>query len=114
MFPNDTILLKWPQVEKRVSELIRQGKYMSEKDMAYIPTYEKHELAREIQGFFSGLPQETPRPFPYGFDFYEAVKLIEPQLDVPVRAEEIYQMMLPVWESTTQGDRYYDFPKTGF
>ena len=112
--PYDTILLKWPQVEKRVSELIRQGKYMSEKELAYIPAYEKHELAREIQGFFSGLPQETPRPFPYGFDFYEAVKLIEPQLDDPVQAEEIYRMMLPVWESTAQDDRHYDFQKRAF
>lgn len=112
--PYDTILLKWPQVEKRVIELIRQGKYMSEKDMAYIPTYEKHELAREIQGFFSGLPQETPRPFPYGFDFYEAVKLIEPQLDDPVRVEEIHRMMLPVWESTAQDDRHYDLQKRAF
>jgi N12 class adenine-specific DNA methylase len=112
--PYETILLEWPQVEKRVSELIRQGKYMSEKDMAYIPTYEKHELAREIQGFFSGLPQETPRPFPYGFDFYEAVKLIEPQLDDPVRVEEIHRMMLPVWESTAQDDRHYDLQKRAF
>ncbi len=112
--PYDTILLKWPQVEKRISELIRQGKYMSEKDMAYIPTYEKHELAREIQGFFSGLPQETPRPFPYGFDFYEAVKLIEPQLDDPARVEEIHRMMLPVWESTAQDERHYDFQKRAF
>lgn len=112
--PYDTILLKWPQVEQRVSELIRQGKYMSEKELAYIPTYEKHELAREIQGFFSGLPQETPRPFPYGFDFYEAVKLIEPQLDDPARVEEIHRMMLPVWESTAQDDRHYDFQKRAF
>ena len=112
--PYDTILLKWPQVEKRISELIRQGKYMSEKDMAYIPTYEKHELAREIQGFFAGLPQETPHPFPYGFDFYEAVKLIEPQLDDPARVEEIHRMMLPVWESTAQDDRHYDFQKRAF
>ncbi len=112
--PYDTILLKWPQVEKRISELIRQGKYMSEKELAYIPAYEKHELAREIQGFFSGLPQETPRPFPYGFDFYEAVKLIEPQLDDPARVEEIHRMMLPVWESTAQDDRHYDFQKRAF
>ena len=112
--PYDTILLKWPQVEKRISELIRQGKYMSEKDMTYIPTYEKHELARAIQGFFSGLPQETPRPFPYGFDFYEAVKLIEPQLDDPARVEEIHRMMLPVWESTAQDDRHYYFQKRAF
>ena len=112
--PYDTILLKWPQVEKRVSELIRQSKYMSEKELAYIPVYEKHELAREIQGFFSGLHKETPRPFPYGFDFYEAVKLIEPQLNDPVRVEEIYRMMLPVWESTAQDDRHYSFQKRAF
>lgn len=112
--PYDTILLKWNQVEKRVSELIRQGKYMSEKELQYIPTYEKHELAREIQGFFSGIPQKVPRPFPHGFDFYEAVKVIEPQLDDPARVEEIYRMMLPIWESTAQGDRHYEYQKQAF
>ena len=112
--PYDKILLKWRQVEKRISELIRQDKYMSEKELQYIPTYEKNELAREIQSFFSGLPQETPRPFPFGLDYYEAVKLIEPQLDDPVRVEEIYQMMLPVREATAQDNRHYNFQKQTF
>lgn len=60
--PYDTILLKWNQAEKRVSELIRQGKYMSEKELQYIPTYEKHELAREITRIFQRDTPGSPAP----------------------------------------------------
>ena len=42
------------------------------------------------------------------------MKLIEPQFDDPARVEEIYQMMVPVWEATPQDDRMYEWRKTGF
>lgn len=112
--PYDKAVLSWNRVEKRIGELIRQGRYMSEEELSHIPTYEKHQLARDIQAFFSGVPQEQPRPYPFGFDFYDAIKVIDPQLDDPAKVEEIYQMMLPVWESTTQDDRNYSWRKRGF
>lgn len=112
--PYAKVELKWNQVEKRVNTLISSGKFLSEDDRAAMPKYEKLQLAREIQTFFSGVPQEQPRPFPYGFDYWDAVKLIEPQLDEPQKVEEIYQMMLPVWEATPQDDRYYQWRKTAF
>ena len=112
--PYDKVVLSWSKVEKRISTLISQGRYMSEDEMAYIPTYEKHELARQIRTFFDNIPQEQPRPFPFGFDFYDAVMIIQPQLDDPEKVEEIYQMMVPVWESTAQDDRNYPWRKTAF
>ena len=112
--PYAKVELKWNQVEKRVSSLISSGKFLSEDDRAAMPQYEKQQLAREIQTFFSDVPQEQPRPFPYGFDYWDAVKLIETQLDEPQKVEEIYQMMLPVWEATPQDDPYYEWRKTAF
>ncbi|MEG0892719.1 MAG: SNF2-related protein [Oscillospiraceae bacterium] len=112
--PYAKVELKWNQVEKRVSTLISSGKFLSEDDRAAMPQYEKQQLAREIQTFFNGVPQERPRPFPYGFDYWDAVKLIEPQLDEPQKVEEIHQMMLPVWEATPQDDRNYQWRKTAF
>ena len=112
--PYDKVVLSWSKVEKRISMLIRQERYMSERELAYIPTYEKHELARQIHTFFDGVPQEQPRPFPSGFYFYDAVQVIQPQLDDPAKVEEIYQMMEPVWESTAQDDRNYPWRKRAF
>lgn len=39
---------------------------------------------------------------------------IEPQLDDPARVEEIYQMMVPVWEATPQDDRMYALRQQAF
>lgn len=112
--PYAKVELSWNKVEKRISELIASGRFISEEDRAAMPAYERHQLARDIQAFFSGVPQEQPRPYPFGFDFYDAIKVIEPQLDNPVQVEGIYQMMLPVWEATAQDDRDYSWRKRGF
>lgn len=112
--PYAKVELKWNAVEKRVSAMIGQGKFLTDEDRAAMPQYEKHQLARDIQSFFSGVPQEQPRPYPYGFDFYDAIKVIEPQLDDPAKVEEIYQMMFPVWESTAQDDRMYALRQSAF
>ena len=112
--PYAKVELKWNAVEKRVSAMIGQGRFLSEEDRAAMPQYEKHQLARNIRTFFENVPQEQPHPYPFGFDYWDAVKLIEPQLDDPARVEEIYQMMVPVWEATPQDDRMYEWRKTGF
>ncbi|HJB97441.1 MAG TPA: DEAD/DEAH box helicase family protein, partial [Candidatus Acutalibacter pullicola] len=49
-----------------------------------------------------------------GSDYWDAVKLIEPQLDDPARVEEIYQMMVPILEATPQDDRRYDLRRQAF
>ena len=112
--PYAKVELKWNAVEKRVSAMIAQGRFLSDDARAAMPQYEKHQLAQNIRTFFENVPQEQPHPYPYGFDYWEGVKLIEPQLDDPARVEEIYQMMLPVWEATPQDDRMYDLRQRAF
>ena len=112
--PYAKVELKWNAVEKRVSAMIAQGRFLSDEDRAAMPQYEKHQLARNIRAFFENVPQEQPHPYPFGFDYWDAVKLIEPQLDDPARVEEIYQMMVPVWEATPQDDRMYSLRQQAF
>ena len=112
--PYAKVELKWNAVEKRVSAMIAQGRFLSDEDRAAMPQYEKHQLAQNIRAFFENVPQEQAHPYPYGFDYWDAVKLIEPQLDDPARVEEVYQMMVPVWEATPQDDRMYDLRQRAF
>ena len=112
--PYAKVELKWNAVEKRVSAMIAQGRFLTDEDRAAMPQYEKHQLARHIRTFFENVPQEQPHPYPFGFDYWDAVKLIEPQLDDPARVEEIYQMMVPVWEATPQDDRMYALRQQAF
>lgn len=112
--PYAKVELKWSAVEKHVSAMIAQGRFLSEDDRAAMPQYEKHQLARNIRTFFENVPQEQPHPYPFGFAYWDAVKLIEPQLDDPARVEEIYQMMVPIWEATPQDDRRYDLRRQAF
>lgn len=112
--PYAKVELKWPAVEKRVSAMIAQGRFLTDEDRAAMPQYEKHQLAQNIRTFFENVPQEQPHPYPFGFDYWDAVKLIEPQLDDPARVEEIYQMMVPIWEATPQDDRMYTLRQQAF
>ena len=112
--PYAKVELKWNAVEKRVSAMIAQGRFLTDEDRAAMPQYEKHQLARNIRTFFENVPQEQPHPYPFSFDYWDAVKVIEPQLDNPARVEEIYQMMVPIWEATPQGDRMYALRQQAF
>ena len=112
--PYAKVELKWNAVEKRVSAMIAQGRFLTDEDRAAMPQYEKHQLARNIRTFFENVPQEQPHPYPFGFDYWDAVKLIESQLDDPARVEEISQMMVPIWEATPQDDRMYTLRQQAF
>lgn len=112
--PYAKVELKWSAVEKHVSAMIAQGRFLSEDDRAAMPQYEKHQLARNIRTFFENVPQEQPHPYPFGFDYWDAVKVIEPQLDDLHRVEEIHQMMVPIWKATPQGDRVYALRQQAF
>ena len=112
--PYAKIELNWTKIEKRTSELIASGRFISEDDRTAMHDYEKQQLSKDIRAFFDGVPQGQPRPYPYGFDYQDGVDVIQPLLDDPAKVEEIYQMMLPVWESTTQDDRSYPRRKRAF
>lgn len=109
----DKILLSWSQVDKRISKLIQDGRYMTEKELAYIPNYEKKQLARIIYNFFCNVSPSEPRPYPDGLYFTDAIEMIRSQLDDSKKVEDIYRMMLSVWESSSTDDRSFNLRKKG-
>lgn len=99
--------LKWTVVAKRIDELIAVGRYMSNREMEYLPEYEKDVLARNIHSFFLDQPKTFLRPYPYGSDYYRAIEQIRPQLDDPKQVKEILSMMEEVLAGTADYDRRY-------
>ncbi len=113
--PYAKVTLKWPEAAKRIGELISQNKFLSDADWAAMPEYERKQLARKIVNFFMDTPDDVVRPFSQNAiaDYWECVKAVTVQLSDADRVQEIYQNMLPAWESTKADDRHYDLRKQG-
>ena len=113
--PYAKITLKWPEAAKRIGELISQNKFLSDADRAAMPKYEREQLARKIVNFFMDTPEDVVRPFSQNAiaDYWECVKTVAAQLLDADRVQEIYQNMLPAWESTKADDRHYNLRKQG-
>jgi N12 class adenine-specific DNA methylase len=105
--PYDKVSLPWSKVARRIDELIADGRYMTESELAYIPEYEKGILAGEVYFFYSHQPEDVPHPFPYDADYSDAVEVIRPQLDEPERVSEILSQMAGVLDNTANFDRNY-------
>lgn len=103
------ILLKWGKVAKRIDELIAAGRYMTEKEMEYLPEYEKSVLVAEIYHFYANQPEEVVRPYPFGSEYHAGMKAIRPQIDSPERVEEILSVMVEVLNNTADFDHRYKF-----
>lgn len=108
MKPYDTVSLSWKQVASRIKRLMREERYLSEKEIAYIPTYEKGVLAAEIYHFYSNQPEEILHPYPYGAYYDDAVAAIIPQLQQTGRVDEILDSMAQILDNTAEFDRHYD------
>lgn len=101
------LLLPWNKVAKRIDELIAAGRYMTKRELEYIPEYEKGVLTEEIYSFFYNQSEEVIRPYPMGAGYYEAIEVIRPQLDKPERVEEILHSMEVVLDNTADFARNY-------
>lgn len=113
--PYAKVELKWGCIAKRIGIMISQDRFLSDKDREAMAGYEIRQLARSIHGFFIDAPELYPRPYKFNAiaDYWECVQEVFEQLTVPARVEEIYQMMLPLWEATPQDDRHYEIRKAG-
>ena len=61
--PYADVLLKWKDVEQRLSYLITRDSYLSDEEKAGMQDYELEILARDIGSFFCRLPLNNPRPY---------------------------------------------------
>ena len=107
--PYAQVELKWPAITKRVSDMISIGRFLYPSDAERMADYEVKQLAKLVMNFFRDAPDEYARPTEKSiFDYWDGVADIQGQLSEPGRVREIYEtMMLPLWNATLPGDRFY-------
>jgi N12 class adenine-specific DNA methylase len=107
--PYAHVELKWPAITKRVSDMISMGRFLYPSDAERMADYEVKKLAKLVMNFFRDAPVESARPTQKSiFDYWDGVADIQGQLTDPERVREIYEtMMLPLWNATLPGDRFY-------
>ena len=104
----DTVHLTIPDVVKEYERLIAQKRFPGEDAIAKIPEYERGLLARTVYNGFYNAPDDVPRPYPKGADFYEAVPAIEAQLPDRAKAAEMLVALTSRLDSMDENDRYFD------
>ena len=112
--PYDTITISWKQAAKRIKKMMRESRYLSEKEIAAIPSYEKSELAGQIYSFFYNQPEEVMRPYPIGAGYYDAESAILPRLEQTEQIDRILEIMAQVLDNTAEFDRHYDFMQRAY
>ena len=104
----DEVKLSIPNVVKEYERLIAQKRFPGEDAVAKIPQYELRELARTVYFGFSDAPDDVPRPYPKGADYYDAVPVIEEQLADKAKAAEMLEALTAYLDGMDAGDRHYD------
>lgn len=102
------VTLTIPSVVKEYEKLIAQKRFPGEDAIAAIPQYERRQLARTVYFGFSDAPDDVPRPYPKGADYYDAVPVIEEQLADKVKAAEMLEALTSYLDGMDEGDRHYD------
>ena len=104
----DEVNLTIPNVVKEYERLIAQKRFPGEDAIAAIPQYERRRLARTVYFGFSDAPDDVPKPYPKGADYYDAVPVIEEQLTDKVKTAEMLEALTAYLDGMDEGDRHYD------
>lgn len=104
----DTVHLTIPSVVKEYERLIAQKRFPGEDAIAKIPEYERGQLARTVYNGFYNAPDDVPRPYPKGADYYDALPMIEEQLQDKGKTAEILATLTSRLDGTDESDRFYD------
>lgn len=103
----DTVHLTIPNVVKEYERLIAQKRFPGEDAIAKIPEYERGQLARIVYNGFYNAPDDVPRPYPKGADYYDALPMIEEQLQDKGKTAEILAALTSRLDGLPEDDRYY-------
>ena len=104
----DTVHLTIPNVVKEYEGLIAQKRFPGEDAIAKIPEYERGQLARTVYNGFYNAPDDVPRPYPKGADYYDALPMIEERLQDKGKTAEILAALTSRLDGTDESDRFYD------
>ena len=103
----DTVHLTIPNVVKEYERLIAQKRFPGEDAIAKIPEYERGQLARTVYNGFYNAPDDVPRPYPKGADYYDALPMIEEHLQDKGKTAEILAALTSRLDGLPEDDRYY-------
>ena len=104
----DAVHLTIPNVVKQYECLIAQKRFPGEDAIAKIPEYEHGQLARTVYNGFYNAPDDVPRPYPKGADYYDALPMIEEQLQDKGKTAEMLAALTSRLDGTDESDRSYD------
>ena len=104
----DTVHLTIPNVVKEYEHLIAQKRFPGEDAIAKIPEYERGQLARTVYNGFYNAPDDVPRPYPKGADYYDALPMIEEQLQDKGKTADMLAALTSRLDGTDESDRSYD------
>ena len=105
----DTVHLTIPNVVKEYEHLIAQKRFPGEDAIAKIPEYERGQLARAIYFSLYDAPDNVPRPYYMGMDYYQAVPLIEEELQDKSTAMWLKDALNARLGEMQKDDRHYEF-----
>ena len=105
----DTVHLTIPNVVKEYQKLITQKRFPGEDAIAKIPEYERRQVARAIYSSLYNAPDNVPRPYYMGMDYYQAVPLIEEELQDRFTAMWLMDALNARLGEMQKDDRYYEF-----
>ena len=105
----DTVHLTIPNVVKEYQKLITQQRFPGEDAIAKIPEYERRQVARAIYSSLYNAPDNVPRPYYMGMDYYQAVPLIEEELQDKSTAMWLMDALNARLGEMQKDDRHYEF-----
>ena len=105
----DTVHLTIPNVVKEYERLIAQKRFPGEDAIAKIPEYERRQVARAIYSSLYNAPDNVPRPYYMGMDYYQAVPLIEEELQDRSTAMWLMDALNARLGEMQKDDRHYEF-----
>ena len=103
----DTVHLTIPNVVKEYERLIAQKRFPGEDAIAKIPEYERGQLARTVYNGFYNAPDDVPRPYPKGADYYDALPMIEEQLQDKGKTADMLAALTSRLDDLPEDDRHY-------
>ena len=105
----DTVHLTIPNVVKEYERLIAQKRFPGEDAIAKIPEYERRQVARAIYSSLYNAPDNVPRPYYMGMDYYQAVPLIEEELQDKSTAMWLMDALNARLGEMQKDDCHYEF-----
>ncbi len=105
----DSVHLTVPNVVKEYERLIAQKRFPGEDAIAKILEYERRQVARAIYSSLYNAPDNVPRPYYMGMDYYQAVPLIEEELQDKSTAMWLMDALNARLGEMQKDDRHYEF-----